>query len=234
LIACARAATVARMSDTEQFTQRLRALETRVRELESTAAIERLQNIYGYYLDNRMWNEVVGLFTEDAEVEVGRRGIYRGRAQLHTFFHEVLGFGRSGRRRDELHNHVQIQGVVTLAPEGDRAFGRFRALAQFAMTLPDGTPGHGWADGSYENEYALRDGAWRIHVLRWTPSFYGKLPAEAVDAGRPSAPPSKKHPPSAPSSYAQNEAGAWILPFHFPHPHTGQLTPIETEDSKRT
>jgi hypothetical protein len=220
------------MNDTEQLENRLRALEARLHVLESTAAIERLQNIYGYYLDNRMWNEVVALFTEDAEVEVGRRGIYRGRAQLQVFFHEVLGFGRSGRRRDELHNHVQIQGVVTLAPAADRACGRFRALAQFAMTLPDGTPGHGWADGIYENEYVFRDGAWRIRVLRWTPSFYGKLPAEAVDAGRPSAPASKKHPPSAPSTYAQHEPGAWILPYHYPHPLTGELTPIDTNDSK--
>ena len=90
--------------------QRLQALESRVDELEAVAAIERLQHIYGYYLDNRMWNEVVALFTDDGEVEVGRRGVYRGRQQLRTFFFDVLGRGRSGhahvpdglsRRRDD-------------------------------------------------------------------------------------------------------------------------------------
>jgi SnoaL-like domain len=215
------------MSTLDPFEGRLRALEARVHNLESTAAIERLQRIYGYYLDNRMWEETVALFTEDGEVEVGRRGIYRGRAQLRTFFVDVLGAGRSGRTRNELHNHVQIQGIVTLNESADRAFGRFRALAQFAMQMPDLQPGCGWAEGVYENEYVYRDGAWRIHVLRWTPSFYGKLPPEAVAAGRPSAPASDKFPPSAPPSYAQDQTGSWILPFHYPHPHTGKRTPID-------
>jgi len=214
------------MSTTDLIEQRLQALETRVQQLESSAAIERLQRIYGYYLDNRMWNEVAALFTDDGEVEIGRRGIYRGREQLRTFFVDVLGRGRAGRARNELHNHIQIQGVVTLAAQGDKAFGRWRALAQFAQQLPDGTAGCGWAEGIYENEYAYRDGAWRIHILRWTPSFYGKLPQEAIAAGLPSAPASKQFVPSAQPSYEQNETGAWILPFHYPHPHTGEPTPI--------
>jgi hypothetical protein len=201
-------------------------LASRVHELEAVAAIERLQNIYGYYLDNRMWNEVVALFTDDAEVEVGRRGVYRGRQQLRTFFLDVLGRGRSGRARNELHNHIQIQGVVTL-DRSDHAFGRFRALAQFAMELADGTPGCGWAEGVYENEYVRRDGAWRIHVLRWTPSFYGKLPPEAVEAGRPSAPLSQKFPPNAPSTFAPEQTGAYAAPFHYPHPLTGERTQLK-------
>ena len=214
------------MSTNELLEKRLHALEARLHRLESTAAIERLQRIYGYYLDNRMWKETVALFTDDGEVEIGRRGIYRGREQLRTFFFDVLGRGRSGRRRNELHNHIQIQGVVTLGERADQAFGRFRALAQFVQELPDGSAGCGWAEGVYENEYAHRDGAWRIRVLRWTASFYGALPKEAIAAGRPSAAVSEKFPPSAPATYGPDETGSFILPFHYPHPHTGEPTPI--------
>lgn len=214
------------MSTIDQLDDRVRALEGRVHRLESTAAIERLQRIYGYYLDNRMWKEVVALFTDDGEVEIGRRGIYRGREQLRTFFFDVLGQGRSGRARNELHNHIQIQGVVTLGEPPDHAFGRFRALAQFAQQMPDGTAGCGWAEGVYENEYVHRDGAWRIRVLRWTPSFYGRLPEEAIAAGRPSAGASGRFPPTAPPTFEQHEVGSWIPPLHYPHPHTGERTPI--------
>lgn len=210
----------------DNLEQRLQALESRVHELEAVAAIERLQHIYGYYLDNRMWNEVAALFTDDGEVEVGRRGIYRGRQQLQTFFADVLGRGRSGRARNELHNHIQIQGVVTLDRE-DHAFGRFRALAQFAMELADGTPGCGWAEGIYENEYVHQGGAWRIHVLRWTPSFYGKLPKEALEAGRPSAPVSKQFPPSAGPTFGPDDTGAWAAPFHYLHPLTRERTQLK-------
>src|SRR5262245_281869 len=124
------------MSTSDSIEKRLQALEARVHRLESVAAIERLQRSYGYYLDNRMWKETVALFTDDAEVEVGRRGIYRGPEQIRTFFFDVLGRGRSGRARNELHNHIQIQGIVTLGEQADHAFGRFRALAQFAQELP--------------------------------------------------------------------------------------------------
>jgi hypothetical protein len=214
------------MSTIEQLERHLQTLEARVQRLEATAAIERLQRIYGYYLDHRMWQEIVELFTDDGEVEVGRRGVYRGREQLRTFFFDVLGRGRSGRNRNELHNHIQIQGIVTLADPPDRAHGRFRALAQFAAELPDGSPGCGWAEGVYENEYVLRGGAWRIRVLRWTPSFYGKLPAEAIAAGRPSAPSSEQFPPSAPPTFTQDQAGSWSVQFHYAHPITGKPTPI--------
>ncbi len=215
------------MATVEVLEQQLHALQARVQRLEAIAEIERLQRMYGYYLDNRMWKEVAALFTEDGEVEIGRRGIYRGRQQLRTFFVDVLGAGRTGRSRNELHNHIQIQGVVTLGESADQAFGRFRALAQFAQQLPDGSAGCGWAEGVYENEYALRDGAWRIRVLRWTASFYGKLPQEAIAAGRPSAPASEKFPPDAPPTYGRDDTGAFILPFHYPHPFTGEKTPIE-------
>jgi hypothetical protein len=214
------------MSTTEQLDSRLHALEARIHQLESIAAIERLQRIYGYYLDNRMWKEAVELFTEDGEVEIGRRGVYRGRAQLHTFFLDVLGAGRSGRARNELNNHIQIQGVVTLGQHRDTAHGRFRALAQFATQLPDGSAGCGWAEGVYENEYVYRDDAWRIRVLRWMPSFYGRLPAEAIAAGLPSAPASEKFPPSAGPTYGKDETGSYILPFHYVHPLTGEKREI--------
>jgi hypothetical protein len=214
------------MTSIEVLETRIEALEARLHRLESIAAIERLQRMYGYYLDNRMWKEVVALFTDDGEVEVGRRGIYRGREQLRTFFLDVLGRGRSGRTKNELHNHIQIQGVVTLADDEEHAWGRFRALAQFAMEMPDGSPGTGWAEGVYENEYVFRDGAWRIRVLRWTPSFYGKLPKEAIEAGRPSAPVSEHFPPSAPPSFGPEDSGSWAAPFHYLHPFTGERTPI--------
>ena len=214
------------MSTIDAMEKRVQLLEARLQRLEAVGEIERLQRIYGYYLDNRMWSEVAALFTDDGEVEIGRRGIYRGREQLRTFFSQVLGRGRSGRARNELHNHIQIQGVVTVGERGDHAFGRFRALAQFAQFLPDGSGGCGWAEGVYENEYVQRDGAWRIQVLRWTASFYGALPREAIAAGMPSAPASEQFPPDAPPSYKKDQTGSYILPFHYPHPLTGKPTPI--------
>lgn len=50
------------LAETESADARLRLLEERLAAVEDREAIERLQNQYGYYLDNRMWDEVVELF----------------------------------------------------------------------------------------------------------------------------------------------------------------------------
>ncbi|MGH8219689.1 MAG: nuclear transport factor 2 family protein [Steroidobacteraceae bacterium] len=67
------------MADSQLLINRIGELERRLALLEDEREIARLQNIYGFYLDNRMWGELAALFAENGEIEIGRRGGYRGR-----------------------------------------------------------------------------------------------------------------------------------------------------------
>lgn len=208
------------MENSEQLLQRIAQLENRLGILEDIEAIQRLQRIYGYYIDNRLWAEMTGLFAaQGAEMEIGRRGRYLGKENILPFLREVLGQGRSGLDRNEFINHMQLQGVVTVHPDRRHAEGRWRALIQGSP--PPGGNAMLWAEGVYENTYVKEDGQWKIARLWWVPTFYVCHPGYETVAFS-SGPPSDVLPPQAPSAPPLDNLGRGFVPFHYLHPLTGE------------
>ena len=77
--------------------QRLADLEARAQRIEDINAIKRLQRAYGYYLDEGRWDDAADLFADDASLEIGFDGVYRGRARIREYF-RALGDGTQGLR----------------------------------------------------------------------------------------------------------------------------------------
>lgn len=205
------------------MSDRMAELEARLAAVEDNLALTRLQNQYGYYIDNRMWRELADLFTDNApEMEIGQRGNYVGKQRIHTFLHDVLGQGRWGLMKDEIIHHIQLQMVITVTEDRRTAKARSRALVQ-----GNSPPGRGkmlMAEGVYENDYIREDGVWKIKRLWWVPTYYFEVAgfdAAVFDSG----PPSGVFPPDAPS-FPRNEAlGRRFPPFHYDHPFTGAKVP---------
>ncbi len=129
--------------------------------LEDKNEIERLQYAYGYFIDNRMFREMADLFADEgAWIEIGERGRYFGKDNIHRFLLEVLGGGRWGLARNEVINHVQQQVLITV--DDDRTHARARARAEIQGNSPPDTPTFLFADGIYENDYVKEDGVWKI------------------------------------------------------------------------
>ena len=64
----------------------VRRLEHALGLLEDKDEIRRLQYCYGYFMDNRMFREMVELFADHgAWMEIGGRGRYEGRERIHAF-----------------------------------------------------------------------------------------------------------------------------------------------------
>ena len=110
-------------------------LEERLQRQEDIHAIERLQHMYGYYIDMLLYDEMTELFTESGSMEVGQRGRYIGKENIRRFLTDVLG-GKSqpGLHRNQVINHTQHQGIITMMPDGKTALGRWRALVQAGTT----------------------------------------------------------------------------------------------------
>lgn len=194
-----------------QQAQRLTVVEDR-------AAIERLQYIYGYFMDNRMFDEMVDLFTDDAPwMEIGQRGRYIGKERIAAFLLDVLGAGRWGLLRDEVINHVQMQPVITIAADGQTAKARLRA--QIHGNSPPTTGHFLFAEGVYENDYVKEAGVWKIKGLAVAMTFYATLEREKI--WFPSAPPSQQMPPDAESLPVEAGLGRQFAPWHFAHPIKG-------------
>lgn len=134
---------------------RLAALDTRIGLLEDADAIERLHAIYGYYLARNQWDDLAGIFAEDGSIEIALRGVYRGRDSVRR---NLDLYGVQGELPGQLHNHMQYQPVIHVAPDGQSALMRSRAFSMMGAYQGVGR----WMGGVYENRFVKRGGVWQI------------------------------------------------------------------------
>jgi hypothetical protein len=200
--------------------QKIEALERRKARLEDANAVKRLQRAYGYYIDRGLWDQAADLFAADGTIEIGLDGVYVGQDRVREYLHEVGG-GRNGLPEGRLNEHMQLQGVVTVAPDGETAKARWRDLVMTGQLGEDAA----WGEGPYENEYVKDGGVWKIKTLHWYQSMLvpyegGWAKNKDVNGGKWV---SDELPPDRPPSV---EYGTWpetyLPPFHFDNPVTGR------------
>lgn len=188
-------------------------LDARLSALRDISDIEKLQRSYGYYMDQRQWHDVRELFAQDAVFELGSRGRFIGRQRIFEFLRTSIG--AAGPVQGELHEQLQLQGIVTLQPDGRSASGRWSSFVVSSK---------GWGDLVQENRYIKEDGVWKIASLH---AMYNMQAAhdtgwlsDAVPDARPeSLLPAPDLPPSQPYlSFPSYQ----MLSFHYPNPVTGR------------
>jgi hypothetical protein len=200
----------------------LAALERDVGLLEDTKAIKRLQRAYGYYVDKKLSREIGALFADDPNTtaELGGSGVYVGRARIAEFYDRIIG--GEGLEPGELYNHMILQGVVHVAPDGRTAKGRWRALIQIGQ--------HGasavWAEGPYENEYVKENGVWKLSRVHWYQTFSAPYDPGWHKAPQPMGPPLADFPPDRPPSAVYGSYPAVHQPpYHYRNPVSGRCEP---------
>ncbi|WP_298670606.1 nuclear transport factor 2 family protein [uncultured Sphingomonas sp.] len=204
--------------------RKLAALETRVERLEDRAAIENLTRAYGYYVDKQIWNEIADLFSDNARVEIAGRGVYRGKEGVRRLFLQSMGGGQIGLRPGGLFNHMILQGVTDIAPDGKTAKGRWRAFVQIGQHKMFGI----WSEGTYENQYVKENGVWKFSDMHFYATFYAPYEQGWAQGARPNNGPSKDAPPDEPQSVQYDVyPGHYVPPFHYPNPVTGKPWTIE-------
>jgi len=206
------AATVGRKPDARD---RAAALAARAQRLADEQAVENLQKIYGYYYDRRMWDEVADLFADDGTIEMAQRGVYVGRARVREFLNLL---GPVGLKDGDLFDHVQLQIVVTVAPDGRTAKARSRELNMTGVFESHGE----WSEGVYENTFVKDNGVWKLKDLRYFPTFITDYDKGWAADAKPAATASAELPPDRPptSVYAIYPK-AHIPPYHYDNPATG-------------
>ena len=144
----------------EALKARLAALMREAQEVQDIQAIKRLQHAYGYYIDEAQWDQVADLFADDASIEYGNEGVYKGKDHIRAYYLR-LGGGKTGLERGQLNTFMQIMPVVRVAPDGMHAKARWRDMALTGHYGKDAF----WGDGIYENEYVKENGVWKIAKL---------------------------------------------------------------------
>lgn len=191
-------------------------LDREVAVLEAESAVENLQRTFGYYFDESLWTEAAALFSEDGTIELGNQGVYVGPERVLGFL-RTLGdeYPRDGR----LYDHMQIEPVVHVAPDGRSAKARWKLFSQTAE--------HGqyasWGTGTYENEYVLEGGVWKISKLRLYPTMTTPYELGWAVMARPLPVASTEVPPDRPpTAEVRAYPGTFIAPYHYDHPVFGR------------
>jgi hypothetical protein len=216
-----------------ELTARLADLSRRERQLEDRAAIENLQDAYGFYADKKLWGEVADLFADDATVEVGGGGVYVGKAHIRRYL-DSLGAG--GLKYGELANQIQLSPVIDVAADGRSAEGRWLLVGESGQYGKSAE----WSGGVYENRYVKQGGAWKIKALHLYLTFaspyadgWGKTALNAFP-GQGHAP-----APDRPPSVAYQPYPAYFVPpFHYDNPGLAAaaaplLEPVAAESAAR-
>ena len=147
LATAARAQSIQGPSAVNASTPNIAQLERQATQLADIEAVKRLQRAYGYYLDHSDWDNIVDLLTDDATLEYGPAGVFVGKAHARALLY-AIGYGKSGLRPQQLREHIQLQPVISIAPDGQSAKGRWRALVLLGQFHEYAR----WQTGPYECE----------------------------------------------------------------------------------
>jgi hypothetical protein len=158
-------------------------LSNQVACLEEANAIRKLHQTYESYLDKGMYEEVVSMFADEAEV-VFNGGLFSGKDKgVRRLYCDTFRQGLTGRKIEAAPGFepdpAPLQDVVEVAPD------RRSAKAQFRYSMQVGTPvlsdlplldmarlqGQGilqwWEGGVHEVSYVKELDAWKINRLEY-------------------------------------------------------------------
>ena len=195
---------------------RMAAVATRAQRLSDEIEVTNLQHQYGYYLDRKMWDDVADLFAADGTMEIGLQGVYAGRTSIRRGLNR---FGPAGLAEGEVNDHIHLQTIVTVLPDGRTARARGTDIG---MT---GTAGGRalWSQSIYENEFVKQDGVWQFKTMHVYPRFIVDAEKGWAKDAQPAPGPSREFPPDRPPTETYEIFPRFhIAPLHFDQPVTGR------------
>ncbi len=182
-------------------------------------AIENLQDAYGHYADKGHWVEMTRTLGKPMTIELALRGVYVGRESVANFLLNV--FGRNpGPQPNSLGDHMSLQPVVNIAPDGKSATMRARAIQVLGAWGRSAT----WGGAIYDNAAVKEDGVWRmskIHAYNTFTATYHEGWFRGQPRGLPG--PSAQIPPDRPPSEPLKPLPTvYPIPFQYKNPVTGR------------
>jgi len=156
----------------EELRARVEALQRRVDELESRAAIRDLVSDYCLGFDRRDWQRFISIWHTDAVWEIGPPfGSFHGHDGIHKAVHEVLY--PVWRETHHLTTNLRLQFADPDHVHGICNVDCMGATMDGAVQMIGAT---------YTDEFERRDGAWRIARRAVTMHYFNPIPGASMSA----------------------------------------------------
>ena len=141
----------------------LASLLTKIDRLNDEDSVRNVQHAYGYYVDRKMWDDVVDLFAKDATVDIRGVGSFRGPKGVRTAMERM---GAAGLEQGELNDHPLFDTMVQVLPGGREALSRGIDLGM----IGDGGKGTArWELSVFRNRFVNEAGVWKLAELNVYP-----------------------------------------------------------------
>jgi hypothetical protein len=179
-----------------------------VSRVESLRQIKDLQRLYAQYAQYGLWNQVGGLFASDARFtfdgQVKQGQTMNGAQEIVRFLRGRYGGGHEGLQAGDTRLIVYEAPLVTIAPNGREATGRWSVLSLI------GGGGKAAIEGGIANvDYRLLDGRWKIVGVGFYPQYFGPYETGWTNWGGGDL-------PIVPYHFTPEDAGTPILPAAEP------------------
>jgi hypothetical protein len=212
---------------------RLEALEKRLQHVEDVQSINRLQYAYNYYVEHMMHQEIIDCFADSPDVLLDwLEGKWKGKAGVRKYF-DVTRVAPVGFR----HQLIPSAGLITVAPDGKTAKGRWYAFGGVFMPAQQQAGKQAFRrsfiNGIYEIGYIKEGAIWKILNINWVIPYGVTINDGWImpeDIAGPmikgaSAPGVPQMTPDLPMDKDDlRYVTGYIFPFHFVHPVTGKPT----------
>ena len=209
--------------------RRMADLAVRAQRLSDEIDVANLQHAYGYYVDRKMWDDVADLFATDGTMEIGLQGVYAGRTSIRRGLNAVGSLSTAtatpqprpvaGLAEGEINDHVHLQTVVSVLPDGRTARARGTDIGMTGKTGGRAL----WSQSIYENEFVKQGGVWKFKAMHVYPRFIVDAEQGWAKDAQPAPGPSAAVPPDRrPTETYEIYPRFHIAPFHFDHPVTGR------------
>lgn len=141
----------------------LPSLMQKIDRLNDEDSVRNLQHAYGYYVDRKMWDDVVDLFTADSAVRINGVRTFKGAKGVREAMERM---GPAGLRHGQLNDHPMFDTIVQVLPGGREALARGIDLGMIGEA-DEGTAR--WELSVFRNRFVKEDGLWKLAELNIYP-----------------------------------------------------------------
>lgn len=147
----------------ERYEGELEDLEKRVGRLKDEDAVRNLQHAYGYYVDRRMWSDVVDLFVSSSAIKIGGYGTWEGKEGIRKAMERM---GPEGLTQGILNDHPIFDTIVEVDDSGEEAIARG---IEIGMLGDANTGAASWEFNVFRNTFVKDEGVWKMKEVDITP-----------------------------------------------------------------
>ena len=140
----------------------------KVDDLRSIREIKHLQALWGHLALRGQWQDMAALAEPDAKV-TAPQGEFAGREGIVGWLRDSQGDGADGIAADRLNLRLFLSPVITLAPDGQNATGRWHEISMTGEVAVNA----GWAGGTWVIQYRNSASGWRIAAMEYFSQFAG-------------------------------------------------------------